>query len=51
MNKSEIVISNLLGILLLLILSLFKVSALRRQMEFWVNSFYLNLRSFFYTLR
>jgi hypothetical protein len=51
MNKGEIVLTNIFAIVLVLIFSLFKAATLKKQVEYWLNSKYLNIRSYLHTVR
>ncbi|MGR3764028.1 hypothetical protein [Rossellomorea sp. NS-SX7] len=51
MNKGEIFLSNLVGILLVFVFSLFKAASFRKQLDYRLNSIFLNIRSFLYTIR
>ncbi|WP_171910669.1 hypothetical protein [Rossellomorea aquimaris] len=51
MNRGLIVLTNLTGMFLFLMFSLFKAAAFRRQVQYWMNTKYLNFRSYIHTIR
>lgn len=51
MKKEEIVMTNIFAIVLVLIFSVFKAATLKKQIEYWLDSKYLNVRSYLHTIR
>jgi predicted transglutaminase-like protease len=51
MKKVEVVMANIFAIVLVLFLSEFKAATLKKQIEYWLDSKYLNFRSYMHTIR
>lgn len=51
MNRGEIVLSNILAVIVILSLGIYKVSDIGRRMEYWMNTKYLYVRSFLQIIR
>jgi hypothetical protein len=51
MTKGIIVLSNLTGVLLFLMVILAKGASFRRYVKYWMNTKYLNVRSYIHTIR
>jgi hypothetical protein len=51
MNREEVVLSNVLAIIIILSLGIFKVSSEWRRLDYWLNSKYLHVQSFLQTIK
>jgi hypothetical protein len=51
MNRGEIVLSNILAVIVILTLGIYKFSDIGRRMEYWMNTKYLYVRSFLQIIR
>jgi hypothetical protein len=51
MNRVEFILSNILAVIIIISLGIFKISDAGRRVDYWLNTKYLYVRSLLQTMR